>query len=489
MLFHLSSLSSIRVLPLKKRRYRTFFELTVACCCIAYWQFGSKGTKVSIAAFRTLRRPRYCIAQQQRYFEFSGNYQQSRLLSQSTMKSVPEEIEKTLKNIVIIGGGIQGAAVAYYLSKLSKGDRNVELNITVLEAVSIASAASGKGGGFMAKTWGAGTPTQALHEIAFDLYAEDLTPTLNCTSYRKLPVLSVTPQSARGSRSLRSPSSSVRSIWPNWLDPDRIVNAQVMGTGIDTAQITPLEVTEKMIQATQASIVYGRCTGIELEDHVGSGDVSRSVIGVRYIPKQEDKTVGSSERPEVLPAHQIVVCAGPWSCSLVDWIAEEQGDRKASDQSLQLKLPMEGIKSTSIVFPPPDPSSSSECDNGVDATALFCGEDDRYNTHRMYSQSPYCPVYIHAFISHLSFTTQTSPFFFLQWKCIRVQMVQSIFAVLVVRTTYLPVNCVKILSCTTVRQTKNVFKPQCRRSRAWCRTTLWPCLCEPRMSWIACKLV
>jgi hypothetical protein len=36
---------------------------------------------------------------------------------------------------------------------------------------------------------------------------------------------------------------------------------------------------------------------------------------------------------------------------------------------------MEGIKSTSIVWKKPEEGS-------VDATALFCGEDNRFGTHR-----------------------------------------------------------------------------------------------------------
>ena len=49
--------------------------------------------------------------------------------------------------------------------------------ITCLEANKIAGAASGKGGGFMARQWGDGTSTQTLHELAFDMY-EELCPKL-----------------------------------------------------------------------------------------------------------------------------------------------------------------------------------------------------------------------------------------------------------------------------------------------------------------------
>jgi glycine/D-amino acid oxidase-like deaminating enzyme len=474
--------------PQRKRRgYCIAVELTLVCCFLVHWKIGSYQTKSFVAAFRTSSPPRRRLVPEKG--NRIGSYylqKQARLyFSQAELNSVPKEVGMASKNIVVIGGGIQGAAVAYYLSKLSKNDGNFHLNITVLEAVSIASAASGKGGGFMAKTWGAGTPTQALHEVAFDLYAEDLAPTLNCTSYRKLPVLSITPHSARGSRSLRSLSNSVQSVFPDWLDPDKIGNAQVMGTGVDTAQITPLEVTKKMIQAVHASVVYGRCTGIELEDDGNSSGI-RKVTGVRYcIPNSEVDATHSSERLEILPADQIVVCAGPWSCSLVDWMYEKGGDRKsAEDQSSQLQLPMEGIKSTSIVFPSPMPSLS-EGGSDLAATALFCGEDDRYNTHCTYLQlfTGSNPSYRN---SHLALHPH---FNIMQWRYIPVQMAQSIFAELVVPIMFPPANCVKMPSCTSARPTSDVSKPPCQPSKAWCQLVPWPIPCKVRMSWIARKPV
>ena len=44
----------------------------------------------------------------------------------------------------------------------------------------------------MARSWGDGTSTQTLHELAFDMY-EKLCPELGVESYRKLPVMSVAP--------------------------------------------------------------------------------------------------------------------------------------------------------------------------------------------------------------------------------------------------------------------------------------------------------
>lgn len=48
------------------------------------------------------------------------------------------------KNIVIVGGGIMGCSTAYHLTKLGS-------SCTLIERTSIACAASGKAGGFLAR--------------------------------------------------------------------------------------------------------------------------------------------------------------------------------------------------------------------------------------------------------------------------------------------------------------------------------------------------
>lgn len=101
--------------------------------------------------------------------------------------------------IVIAGAGLHGSALAYYLTQ--RGETPL-----VVEQHSVAAAASGKGGGFLARDWGSG-PTTALHKVSFELHAQ-IAKDLNIESYRKIPVLSVTP----GKRSKRT-----NDLCP-WLD-------------------------------------------------------------------------------------------------------------------------------------------------------------------------------------------------------------------------------------------------------------------------------
>jgi glycine/D-amino acid oxidase-like deaminating enzyme len=266
------------------------------------------------------------------------------------------------RNIVVVGGGIQGTSVAYHLAK---ADANTK--ITILEAKAPASAASGKGGGFMARSWGDGSPTQTLHHVAFDLY-ETLAPELGCKTYRKLPVLSVNPGglNAKGLKEAKK-NANLRDILPGWLDGS-VGRISAMGYGDDTAQITPSEFVGNMLKnvSDQVDVVLGTCCGVDTEQ--GSERASRKITGVKYVPR-------GSEEETMLPADAVIVSAGPWSCAAEDWF---QG---------AVQLPMEGIKSTSIVWKKPE-------DAQVDGTALFCGEDDRFGTHLEVYPRPDGTIYI-----------------------------------------------------------------------------------------------
>lgn len=262
------------------------------------------------------------------------------------------------RHVVVVGGGVQGTSVAYHLKKspvLPPGS-----TVSILEAVAPASAASGKGGGFMARAWGDGSSTQQLHHVAFDMY-EDLCRDLDVQSYRKLPVLSVSPGKGGVNKAKKS---NLNQFLPKWLDGN-VGRIQCMGTGDDTAQITPKEFVEKMISSEKIDVVLGVGVGVATEPTEDGGS---KIAGVKYT-----KTSGDEE---VLPCDTVVISAGPWSCMVEDWFGAEA-----------IEAPMEGIKSTSIVWKSPD-------DNKVDATALFCGEDDRFGTHLEVYPRPDGSIYL-----------------------------------------------------------------------------------------------
>src|SRR6266700_2302478 len=68
-------------------------------------------------------------------------------------------------HVLICGGGVIGAATAYFLSAHG-------VKATVIERTGLACGASGKAGGFLALDWCDGTPLQSLARRSFALHAE-----------------------------------------------------------------------------------------------------------------------------------------------------------------------------------------------------------------------------------------------------------------------------------------------------------------------------
>lgn len=123
------------------------------------------------------------------------------------------------RKVVILGGGIIGCSIAYFLSKRGVAS-------TIVERTEIAAAASGKSGGFLAGGWGDGSVTQALHRESFKLH-EQLAEDLALETYRKIPTLSVAGGASFGDAKM--PVS--------WLDGD-VARAELMDEA--TAQVTPM---------------------------------------------------------------------------------------------------------------------------------------------------------------------------------------------------------------------------------------------------------
>src|SRR5882724_3857772 len=66
--------------------------------------------------------------------------------------------------VLICGGGVIGASIAYFLS--CRGAEAI-----VIERTGVACAASGKSGGFLALDWCDGSPLEALARRSFALHA------------------------------------------------------------------------------------------------------------------------------------------------------------------------------------------------------------------------------------------------------------------------------------------------------------------------------
>ena len=130
------------------------------------------------------------------------------------------------KKVVILGGGLQGLASAYFLC-CKRGCTNVTL---VERCDKVAPAASGKAGGFLAGGWG-DERTRELHTKSFQLH-EQLAEELDVTSFRKIRTLSV-----------QAGESGLADPLVEWLDGDIQQNSVL---DENTAQVTPAELSSKL---------------------------------------------------------------------------------------------------------------------------------------------------------------------------------------------------------------------------------------------------
>lgn len=230
------------------------------------------------------------------------------------------------KPVVIIGGGIHGASIAYNLSL--KG-----VKVVIIESTMIAAAASGKAGGFLARNMGYGI-TKELHEKSFDLH-EQLAHTLSLKTYRKIPTIALD-----GSRNGKQKIAS-------WLD--RKVSSQLMSLEADTAQVTPKELTEAFVNhavSHGAEVIIGKT-----EDIIKDGGKVTSVI------------VNGKE----IQCSSLIVAMGIWS---QPFLAD----------NFNLHIPMEGIKSTSIII-----NDVKEIRD--EPYACFCEEDVNHCHLELYPRS------------------------------------------------------------------------------------------------------
>ncbi|KAL4440644.1 hypothetical protein ABPG77_000353 [Micractinium sp. CCAP 211/92] len=233
--------------------------------------------------------------------------------------------------VVVVGGGIIGAATAYYLS--AKGARPI-----VVEAVSPACSASGKAGGFLALNWCDGNAVGPLARRSFALHAE-LAATLGTDcGYRRVRThsISVKQQGQRGASPAGAAKKRLPSL-PEWVDRDNIGQAAVIGTEEDTAQVHPELLTKALLQQAQhagGSLQLGSVVGLATE----GGRVTAARV--------QDRDSGAER---LVPADAIVFAMGAWSSQLAQWLPQLAG------------FEVSGLKVHSIVLDDAQQQTTPDC--------------------------------------------------------------------------------------------------------------------------------
>lgn len=190
--------------------------------------------------------------------------------------------------VIICGGGVIGASIAYFLT--NRGVKPI-----IVERTGVACAASGKAGGFLARHWCDGTPLQQLARRSFDLHAELADQSSEDWGYRRL----VTYGGFAAARVRGRADASGAAL--GWVSPAVDISQQ-LGATQDTAQVHPAAFTSAMMRAAQEQ-------GAELR--IGT------VTGVR---QTAGRVTGVEVDGEVVEADTVVIAMGPWSILAAAWL-------------------------------------------------------------------------------------------------------------------------------------------------------------------------
>ncbi len=191
--------------------------------------------------------------------------------------------------VLICGGGVIGAAIAYFLSR--RGATPV-----VIERTKVACAASGKSGGFLALGWCDGTPLAPLARRSFALHAELAEELGGGWSYRRVATYGGWASAQEGAR--RRTGGPVA-----WLAEDAVIDRR-LGSPETTAQVHPGAFTTALMRASQGQ-------GAELRRGTVTGIVRAEPAG---------RVRGVEVDGEIVEGDAAVIAMGPWSILAARWL-------------------------------------------------------------------------------------------------------------------------------------------------------------------------
>ncbi|KAK3359317.1 FAD dependent oxidoreductase [Lasiosphaeria hispida] len=251
------------------------------------------------------------------------------------------------RNIVIIGGGIIGCCTAYFLTRHDKFNPALD-RITLLEATSIASGASGKAGGLLAlwaypaclvplsyrlhgelaaahngiERWGyrrvgcgslsavvknpdIRSKTQKPNEITNGTGAE--LPIQSAVSDEKDKPWEKLPKQDEAAAGLLQDSPLPADL--NWIDGELIHHYEEMGMpgSTETSQVHPFYFTTAIAELAKER-------GVDIRIGAKVTKINRTKSGVRSVEYEDRRTGDACFIDEIT---DVVVTAGPWTGKLL----------------------------------------------------------------------------------------------------------------------------------------------------------------------------
>lgn len=222
------------------------------------------------------------------------------------------------KRVVVCGGGVIGVCAAYFLAKSGAA-------VTLVEKSSVACAASGKAGGFLALDWCDGGPLSSLARASFNLHrslAQELDGPRSY-GYRPLNTLSLTVTESQSAPSGSKLSGS--SILPSWVDGPA-QSPRTIGTAETTAQVHPQLFTRTLISKAVENYGVEMVIGKLEQVNVDGGRVNSVLL----------------EDGRVVESDAVVLALGPW-CGKFELLSS--------------LIRVYGLKAHSIVLEPKEPDA------------------------------------------------------------------------------------------------------------------------------------
>lgn len=218
-------------------------------------------------------------------------------------------------NVVIAGSGIIGISTAYYLAQ----NHNHISRITIIDPTSsIAPAASGKAGGFLALDWNDHSPIGPLARRSFVLHQElaDLFGSERIM-YRRLTCASISVAAQITGR--RKPRGK-KLEGVEWVEDDSAAMIQPLGDENTIAQVHPKMLCEAMWDAVQQKddlesvLLKGKVIEGVYEENSYDDNEEGSATSTAMNNEKEKKLVGAKlEDGTIIDADMVLFACGPWT--------------------------------------------------------------------------------------------------------------------------------------------------------------------------------
>ncbi|KAI9695892.1 MAG: hypothetical protein M1836_006009 [Candelina mexicana] len=279
------------------------------------------------------------------------------------------------KHIIIIGAGVVGSCIAYYITHHPRYDRYSH-SVTVLEASRVGGGASGKAGGLIAR-W---ADPVCIAPLSFCLHSELAEQydgardwgfrNVHCADVDAMgeAVGHATTEESKThfhSHTVSKPSSSDYPPELDWIISEKITSYTELGRPENTAQVHPHLFTNKIASLAEergAKIILGSAM------HVNYNKDRNAVTSVTYRAKD------TSEVSDI-QASEVVIAAGPWTTRLLP----EAPIKESRNHSIVVR-PSKPV-SAYVLFPElkpkiPQQRIPPEIYSRPDGTIYLCGPSD-----------------------------------------------------------------------------------------------------------------